>query len=551
MKTRVLGPALAGVLFFGSGGLFALGERTLIIGGEAGWSAVETRRGVVSSTGYRPHAVLLLDSSPAEEAGIDLSLSFDEDRPDRFSDAAGHYAIMVSPRVESVPGSYARAGSGAALFTGGPGALVSTAARDVDPLVITPVNAGALLARDRRLTDFTLEFWLRPVNMETGGQILYWSAVRAVPDGANEAQWIQCAASRDRLEWTFHNFFASSRDDRRLGASLTGISPVTPGVWSRHQVRFTAATGSLEYLVNGVTESLVYLTSTGREGAEVYTPIIGRGSRMVLGGRYSGFMDEFRFYSGSPADPGAVVDRGAGEQRRGRKYPPAGGRFETAFLDMGEPGSRVVTIDARAGLLRNFLDGRREVLPAFFTPADETGRFDFPDASAIRFFARTADTPWPGSESVWRPIAPGAALDLRGRYVQIGVELYPSGDGENTPWLEEIRLVWLANAPPRPPVRINAVAGDGVVELSWSAGVDRHVDGYLVYYGTESGEYFGTAARAGASPINAGKRTSLRIEGLSNGVLYYFTVSAYDSSGTLHAGEFSREVSARPLRMIE
>jgi hypothetical protein len=76
----------------------------------------------------------------------------------------------------------------------------------------------------------------------------------------------------------------------------------------------------------------------------------------------------------------------------------------------------------------------------------------------------------------------------------------------------------------------------------------------MVYYGTSRGEYFGEGAALGASPIDAGKRTGLRIDGLENGVLYYFAVAAYDrrdgmdgSGGIAHTGEFSREVSARPL----
>jgi hypothetical protein len=73
----------------------------------------------------------------------------------------------------------------------------------------------------------------------------------------------------------------------------------------------------------------------------------------------------------------------------------------------------------------------------------------------------------------------------------------------------------------------------------------------MVYYGTARGEYFGEGAIRGASPIDAGKRTSLRIEGLRNGVLYYFAVAAYDRPEPFHGGELSREVSARPLRMAE
>jgi hypothetical protein len=89
------------------------------------------------------------------------------------------------------------------------------------------------------------------------------------------------------------------------------------------------------------------------------------------------------------------------------------------------------------------------------------------------------------------------------------------------------------------------------VELSWRASPGADISGYLVYYGSSGGEYFGEDAGLGKSPINVGNRTSVRIDGLKNGVLYYFAVAAYDRMDPSYAGTFSREVSARPLRMIE
>jgi hypothetical protein len=88
------------------------------------------------------------------------------------------------------------------------------------------------------------------------------------------------------------------------------------------------------------------------------------------------------------------------------------------------------------------------------------------------------------------------------------------------------------------------------VDISWRSAPDADVSGYLVYFGAASGEYFGKSAALGASPVNAGKRTSLRIDGLENGALYYFAVASYDRNDPSAAGEFSREVSARPLRMV-
>jgi hypothetical protein len=91
------------------------------------------------------------------------------------------------------------------------------------------------------------------------------------------------------------------------------------------------------------------------------------------------------------------------------------------------------------------------------------------------------------------------------------------------------------------------------VELSWRASPGRDVGGYFIYYGISSGEYFGGHAilenTAVQSPVNAGNRTAVRIEGLRNGTLYYFAVAAYSiaDSEWPKPGGFSWEAAARPL----
>jgi hypothetical protein len=110
------------------------------------------------------------------------------------------------------------------------------------------------------------------------------------------------------------------------------------------------------------------------------------------------------------------------------------------------------------------------------------------------------------------------------------------------------------------------VAKNGAVELSWRPSVSRETGGYLVYYGTAKGEYFGDYAILGSalrvSPVDVGNRTSIRIDGLNNGTLSYFAVAAYNKPASgdgipepgflaPEPGEFSRETAARPLRMAE
>jgi hypothetical protein len=252
---------------------------------------------------------------------------------------------------------------------------------------------------------------------------------------------------------------------------------------------------------------------------------------------FSGIVDEVRVYEGFLT--------GAGVSRA--KFPAAGGRIETSPLDLGQPNTRVLKIDARTGRL-SFTGG------SFRNEFADCGTARFADESALQFFIRMSESPyrWTGD---WQPFVPGTPLGsgVTGRYAQIAVQFYPSGDGETSPYLDEISIVYKADDPPLPPAMVTAIARDGAVDLSWKPSPDLDTAGYFVYYGTASGNYFGEGAALGASPIDAGKRTSIRIDGLKNGTLYYFAVAAYDSalssgvSREPHLGMFSRETTARPL----
>jgi hypothetical protein len=425
--------------------------------------------------------------------------------------------------------------------------------------VITPRVPDALLYTNREFRDFSLEFWLYPRNMENGEQILTWTSTRITAWNEAVIQRIQCVAVQNRLQWTFLDFFSAPDDRRRLTFSPRGATPVTPQTWSHHLLRFDADTGLLEYLVDGNPEAVLYVTATGHEGGDVYTPMAGEGGKLVLGGRFAGLMDEFRLYGSFQ------------ERSQLKKYLGQSGRIETRVLDLGVGRNRVLRIDALGGRTSNagrfrgpdsrdaanravILTGGAEAI--FVAPSSEyagSGQFNFADDSAIRFFFRISDSPYLRNEADWQPVRPGTELAgiFQGRFIQLAAEFYPSGDGETTPYLEELRIIYAPDDPPNPPALVSAIARDGAVDLYWRASPSQDVEGYMVYYGTSRGEFFGDDAVLGPSPINVGKRTAIHIDGLKNGVLYYFAIASYDRFTPLHMGEFSREVTARPLRSVD
>ncbi|MDR2185710.1 MAG: hypothetical protein LBO80_08635 [Treponema sp.] len=560
MKSNIRLSLIVYTFFLVCGSLHALGEETLVIGGKTGWDDAVIRQGVAETPAVRPVPVMALVSesrilpvnrapqSSSRETELDLYLNFDEGRPDLFSDKTGHYLVMANSPASAASQRRARAGMGAIHFARSVSENLPVATEKVEPLVITPRLPQALFAPDRRFGDFTLEFWLNGENLENGEHILFWSATRLTAGGSHVAQRIQAFVSRNRIEWLFQDFFADSRDQNYLSFSFSGISPLIPRTWTHHLIRFDSSSGFLEYLLDGQTESIVYVTSSGREGGEVFTPITGKGSRLILGNRFTGMIDEFRLYGSFAGDPPL------------QKYPRSGGRLETRFLDLGDGSNEILKIEARGGRISypdgKTTNGRVRVITA---SAAGNSALNFPDASAIRLFFRTSETPFlrnfaeaNSGETAWTPFEPGMELkNVRGRYIQLAAELYPSGNGETTPYLEELCITYIPDYPPRPPSIVTALPKDGAVELSWNNSVDRDTEGYLIYYGTSRGDFFGEDAILGVSPINAGKRNSIRIEGFSNGVLYYFAVASYDRMNPAHVGEFSREVTARPLRMIE
>ncbi|GHU65993.1 hypothetical protein FACS189447_05990 [Spirochaetia bacterium] len=524
---RTLFSIIIACMLAGSG-LFAVGEKTFTIGAGFGWEAMERRTGVTEIALARPHTVLALSSlgdggGSGPDAG--LYLSFDEAHPGRFADSGGHWQTTVTPALGRAGQPWVRAGSGAAQFTGEKGG------RDEGPLILRP-GRGAVFAPGARVGDFSIEFWLMPLNLENGEQILTWSSSRPDGRGGYIVQRIQCIASKNRLQWTFSDFFSDPAERQRISLVLTG-APVLPKAWAHHLIRFDADVGLLEYLVDGRLAALDYATSSGREGGEVYTPVMGDDGSMVLGERYSGLMDEFRVYGQYAASP--VLAR----------YPREG-RAETRTIDLGQANSKVLKIEAFGGRSISLAGDMKNIYAG-------NGNLNFSDYAELRFFVRVNDTPYRWNEAPWVPVAAGADLGeaLAGRYIQVAADFYPSGNGEATPYLDELRIVYQANEPPPPPALVTAIAKDGAVELSWKPVPSRDVGGYVIYYGTSSGEYFGEHAILDGtetkSPINAGLRNSVRIEGLRNGTLYYFAVAAYDKT-LKEVGMFSREAAARPLR---
>lgn len=434
--------------------------------------------------------------SPDEDT--DLLIHFDGESP---LDATGRWRLQGEGAFAYASAELAYMGSGAASFRA-PGSR----------LTLNP-EKSSIFGANSVSGDFSLEFWLYPANVETGEILLLWKGARR--DGARSTtQQVSAIFSRNRLAFAFSNFFSPPGG----GASqinLSGTSLLVPRTWSHHLVRFDSSTGLLEYLMNGISEATAYATRTGREGGEVYLPSVGTVSPVSLGPNYTGLLDELRLSS-------VWVERPA-LSRHGLNS----GRATSPLIDLGWANTRLTAIDAQIR-----------------TPGN----------SGAAFFFRAGDFPetWRGENPEWRPFKPGVTLpeDARGRYAQVRIELYPDPRGGAGPALSWLTLNYLPDPPPPPPGEVLAIPGDRRISVKWSRVPDADLRGYLLYYGYAPGEYFGTDADQGRSPIDAGDAIGLTLTGLTNGRLYYFVVASYDAVRPLRPGEFSRESAARPVRSV-
>ena len=278
------------VLLFISALVYGIGEKTIIIGGRAGWQIVKNRSQIEEISNISSNPSLVLSSSGVRGDSLDMFLSFDEGMPNHFNDSVGNYSVTTEIGVGASKESLARAGRGAALFSGFPAILQAGTGRTYSQgsLVIEARSKNALLSAGTIINDFSIEFWLYPANMENGEQILLWNSITS----KYALQQIQCTVSRNRIQWDFSNFFAGSPL-----ISFNSITTVVPKMWSHHLVRFDSRSGLLEYLINGRLESVLFVTNTGHNYGEVYLPVIESNGKLSLGTQFMGMIDEFKIHS--------------------------------------------------------------------------------------------------------------------------------------------------------------------------------------------------------------------------------------------------------------
>lgn len=486
---------LSSILIFDSFSAFSVPKK-MVLGGEQGWSEIQKMSGLTKSSGrYGQESLSLVTSTQNTDDTTDLLLTFDNSV---VRDSTGHYEVL-SNRLSYT--SDAVRGKGAAI------------SRGVDRGISLKGDKNSIFGTTGLVGSFCIEFWLAPSLAENGETVLSWrSSLHAF--GSSKYQMISASFFANHLQWKFNNIFSGYEKDEII---LDGVSTIIPKKWSRHTISFDQDSGMLEYCVDGRTEAIKYITENGREYGTICEPNLGVTAKIEICPQYTGKIDNFRIdRKWKNVSQQAVAGRTGNE-----KYKVDGGSFVTKPILV----SHSAVLDS--------LDAEMKV----------------PNQTEVKFYVRSGDDcySWKEDEPKWREVVPGQKINgVSGLYFQLMAELLPDGGGENSPNLTEVTLKYTEQDDPLPPFSIYAEPGDGCVNLSWSNSVDDCAGGYYVYYGNRPGEYLGVVAYEGNSPINVGNKTSLRINGLKNGTIYYFAVSTYSKIDSRITGELSKEVYARP-----
>ena len=484
----------------------------LRMGREAGWKDFP----LLAGTGFQKTKdgtvdLTLAASEYQADDTTDLLLHFD----DRLRDEAGRY--RVAPNPNPIQRGFAALGGGSAVFQGD------------NPLVLQ-ATSEALLNPGRGWGDFTIEFWLYPSRAEDGETLLEWQGGRT-STGTFESQGIRASIERSRLVWTFQNVFASSPGSPAATVVVKGDSIVIPKQWHHHLLRYRASSGLLEYLVDGKTEGLTHATPSGTQDGHPYTAVVGPRTKgeLVVGGHYNGALDELRWTRAWVEEP--QHDRYLAD------FATKGTAISRIF-DLKFPNSTVATVKVRATT-----EGNTGLIWSFRMA--ETVRYQWTFSGET---TRSLTTP-EAEEDSWIRFQPGQDLSrlASGRYLQLRVDLLPSGTGTETPRVNSIQVMTQPDPPPPAPTGLEVLPGDGQLTVRWKPVLQGDVQGYLVFFGPRPGRTQGTVSSQGTSPLDVGKVTQVALTGLLNDQIYYVSVVAYRSTAV---SEVSRELPGRPQRKL-
>ena len=475
-------------------------QKTVTLGGKSGWTNYSIKSGISDGTGKFGFPAIQLAGKKTDLTDETLMyLSFENGT---LAEKTGRYEIIENHLISSSQNARNK-------FSG--------LSRGIEKGIVLKEKKSSYASSSTLGGSFMIEFWISPSLAENGEKLFDWRTSRNKED-YSEFQRVSAVFVNNRLEWTFKNIFPDFPFEQ---ITVKGFNAVIPGEWSRHTILFNEENGCLEYCVNGMTEDIAYITDTGHEGGMVCLPVIGGSTTVEICPFYTGKIDDIVTVRSLPKNSGKKLFMSGNEP-----YDLKGGRYVSAPV-LTSPGSELNCLNAITSV---------------------------PAETSVKFFVRSGENQfeWTYDYPEWKEVLPGEKIEgVKGLYFQVAAELLPDGQGIKSPSVTQIDLTYTVLPPPLPPFYVAAEEGDEQVTLTWSHSVDDNIAGYYIYYGNRPGEYLGSIALEGDSPVRTENTTSFTLTGLENGRIYYFAVSAIAKGDYEITGELSKEVFARPSKRLK
>ncbi len=480
---------------FLTGSLFSLNSE-INIGGATGWDKIETWANIELIEGKRGYTSLGLKSAIYNSNGLtDLLIHFDDSE---IVDSSGNYLIKTQIENTYLKRSI---GNGSGVFRG-----------SKESITLYP-EPGAIFSGNEVLDNFSIEFWLNPSRFSENPILISYQGTLRDEKGDIAAQELSCSIENRKLIWKLNNIFFT--EEKNTNIELQGLSSIIPDVWHHHLLRFDGSSGLIEYLIDGRLEAIQYASKTGTEDGTIFFPLISSSgnNHLTIGKNFTGYMDELRITKDFIQNP--VLNR----------YQETSGTSVTQIIDLGRSNSILKKI---------------------------TIEHEIPKDSAIFFNYNISDNlELMFDESNWIGFHPPEMLisKNKGRYLRIKMDIQTDGEEIRTPSISEINVTYEKNLKPLAPSFFHGTGKENAVTLSWPKMSEPDIEGYLIYYGTSKGVYFGSEAIEGSSPLTIqGKEiTNITIHGLEYGKLYHFAIAAFDGAGPEYPGLLSKEITVRPI----
>jgi len=371
----------------------------------------------------------------------------------------------------------------------------------------------------------------------------------------------------------FFNMFREDNGRLRSVSLIKGKKSIT-GSWHHLSISFDRMTGRLVKHIDAAEEDVAWITATGRPCESVLVPSFGDFQSgggfkcsdlpmAFIGKDFNGQIDEFRIsYAGIEElekSKDMAYKKHRGVDNAGRVPYNREGIVTGPVHDFSSYGTSVTDLSWEEALNdETFIWMEFRISDRYFDEHDPSHKW-YRVTNSQKRISSMKDS--------------GGEL-LRGRYCQWRAHLVASPGGDSSPLLKRVSLRYIVDMPPSVPGGLEvAERGNGYIVLKWRKNVESDLLGYRIYYGTRAETKEGIISQANGSAISnstvsgnymtlridnslvnenriADKRGVLRFPMLENSVLYYFSVTAYDSykPGTAynHESELSQPVTGRP-----